>query len=139
MSTEGGLAGWVGCDLLQFKELGPGIRPNANEVKVEGLILTQSNPWESDRGGALDSLSQIWPPHSPTPTGLSPDPWPQCLVCHFFLLMMAWKLLIRVPFNVFLVHLPSCNVSLQGWAGVCLVHPRALRAQHDAWHAAGAV
>lgn len=43
VSTEGGLAGWVGCDLLQFKALV--ISPNANEVKVEGLILTQPSPW----------------------------------------------------------------------------------------------
>lgn len=27
------------CDLSQFKAPGLGIRPNANEVKVEGLIL----------------------------------------------------------------------------------------------------
>lgn len=45
VSTEGGLAGWVGCDLLQFKALGPVISPNANEVKVEDLILTQPSPW----------------------------------------------------------------------------------------------
>lgn len=41
MSAGGGLARLVGCDLSQFKALGPVISPSANEVKVEGLIL----PW----------------------------------------------------------------------------------------------
>ena len=43
MSSREGMAGLLGCDLSQFKVLGSVIRPNVNEVKVEGLILTW--PW----------------------------------------------------------------------------------------------
>lgn len=43
MRSREGVAGLLACDLLQFKVLGSVIRPSANEVKVEGLILTW--PW----------------------------------------------------------------------------------------------
>lgn len=72
VSTEGGLAGWVGCDLLQFKALGPVISPNANEVKVEGLILTQPSPWLSDRGRNIGFPESKPDPIQPLVAGLSP-------------------------------------------------------------------
>lgn len=60
------------CDLSQFKAPGLGIRPNANEVKVEGLILT----WAQlpNRGRSPDSLGQDQPTHSPVLAGVSPQP-----------------------------------------------------------------
>lgn len=67
MSAEGGLAGVGVCDLLQFKELGPGIKPNANEVKVEGLILTQPSPWEPDRGRSIGFPEPNLAPTQPHP------------------------------------------------------------------------
>lgn len=57
--------------------LAQGIRPNANEVKVEGLILM----WAQlpDRGRIPDSLGQDQPTHSPVLAGVSPNPRPQCV------------------------------------------------------------
>lgn len=77
------------------------IRPNANEVKVESLILTA---W-SLVGGALDSLSQNQPPYNPSLAVLSPPPQ------HFPVPSYAYDSLgasnaCSVP--VLLVHLPGC-------------------------------
>lgn len=67
MSTEGGVAGWVACDLLLFKALGPEIRPNVNEVKVEGLILTQPSPWQPDGGRSTGPPESKLVPTQPHP------------------------------------------------------------------------